>query len=412
MSLIERHQKMHIKSLVGSLCMLGLLSACGGGSSAPPVPAASSVSPVVPTPPVVTPPPVVPPLPPTATQTMRAELERFHANSGLPGLSLLVVEQDKVETMAIGKRSMAGTVDVQTSDQFQIGSLTKAMSATLIARLVEQKKLRWDSTLSEIFPQSRATMHPALVNVTVEQLLRHRSGLKRDPDDSDTLILVQRMTGVTATDRATAAQYYLQQAPAQTPNTGFSYSNIGYMYIGLIAEAVGGDSYENLMAREVFAPLQMKVRFVLSDDMGADSPVGHIAAGSGWQVAPKPPAHERVWQAIKVATGGRTAISMPDYAQFVREQLRGLQGQSTLLSKETYQKLHSPVDNYALGWEIENTAAFGLTSFHTGSPGTFYASTLIIPGKNRAVAIACNCVSDQAGPKINQFVRTIAALKP
>src|SRR5207244_9735123 len=65
---------------------------------------------------------------------------------------------------------------------FHLGSCTKAMTATLVAMLVEEGKLNWITTLGELFVDTVKPMHPAWEKVTLRQVLAHRAGLPLEPD--------------------------------------------------------------------------------------------------------------------------------------------------------------------------------------------------------------------------------------
>ena len=68
-----------------------------------------------------------------------------------------------------------------TNDVFHIGSCTKSMTATLTAMLIEEGKLRWDTTIAEVFPELKGKMDQQYEAVTVEQLLKHRGGVPGAP---------------------------------------------------------------------------------------------------------------------------------------------------------------------------------------------------------------------------------------
>lgn len=76
-----------------------------------------------------------------------------------------------------GVRKINDTTPVTVNDLWHLGSDTKAMTATLIGRLVEQREIRWESTLAEIFPELASSMRDEMKAVTVKQLLSHRAGL-------------------------------------------------------------------------------------------------------------------------------------------------------------------------------------------------------------------------------------------
>ncbi len=376
---------MRIKALIGRVFIAGLLAACGGGSG-------SGSAPELPT-----------------GAALRAEVERVRASNGLPGLSVVVVDKDRIETVTTGKRNVNGEAAITDTDQFQLGSLTKSTTAMLLARLVEQKKLRWDATMAQIFPAWSGEMHPSLRNVTVAQLLQHRSGIKRRFEDADGIQLRPHWTGDVTTDRTMIGRYILQQAPELTPNTKYLYSNNGYIIAGLIAEAVAGQPYQALMEQEVFGPLHMTASFGLPEDGGAGALSGHVLSGATWQPA-QYSADFRQWLSWNYPAGG-LMLSMADYGTYLHEQLIGLEGKSTRLGKDTFTLIHTPVEGYGFGWHVEDDPVLGHISRHDGTIQTYFSLALIVPGTRRAVAVSCNCYGTAATDQANALVRFLAGAK-
>ena len=94
-------------------------------------------------------------------------LTPYLAGYDLPALAAAVVQDGKViASGAVGTRRAGADIPVTINDRFHIGSDTKAMTALLAAMLVEENKLRWDSTVAEVFPELAATMTPGLRGVT------------------------------------------------------------------------------------------------------------------------------------------------------------------------------------------------------------------------------------------------------
>src|SRR5688500_5478671 len=83
---------------------------------------------------------------------------------------------------AAGVRKRGTAEHITIADRFHLGSCTKAMTATLVAMLVEEGKLNWTTTLDELFADILKPMHPAWEKVTVRQVLAHRAGLRFEPD--------------------------------------------------------------------------------------------------------------------------------------------------------------------------------------------------------------------------------------
>ncbi|GAB2868912.1 hypothetical protein GCM10027277_42500 [Pseudoduganella ginsengisoli] len=377
---------MQVKNVVGMVVFCAVLAACGGKGA------------------------------PAPADTLNDKVERFRLASGVPGLAVVVVDGDHIDVATSGVQKAGAPALIGRDDRFQMGSLTKAMTASLIARLVEQHKLRWDSTLAELFPAWRDKMRPEYLGVTVAQLLRHRAGLVRDFSDDDAVGLQQVVTGDPLQDRTAMGLWFLQKPPQSAPGSTMLYSNIGYLIAGLIAESVGHAPYEQLLAQEVLQPLQMQGAFGLPEDAGGQTPVGHISTAQGWQAARFNPAMQdetqfRLWLFAVSAAGGLD-LSAPDYGRFLLEQLHGLQGRSTYLTQADFQLMHTPVDGYAFGWGISDVPKYGTVSYHTGTAGTYFTASLLVPSQNRAVAVMCNCESADAEAKISEFANTLAAAVP
>ena len=110
-----------------------------------------------------------------------ALLEPIHEQYGLPAISAALVERGELAAIgASGVRRVGSDVAVTTDDRWYLGSCTKAMTATLVARLVQRGELEWDTTLAQVFPERAEAMHAGYRDTTLRQLLDHRAGLPED----------------------------------------------------------------------------------------------------------------------------------------------------------------------------------------------------------------------------------------
>lgn len=106
-----------------------------------------------------------------------AVLDQVRAKYDIPGMAAAVVRDGGVVAVGVSGVREAGEADpIRPDDRFHIGSCTKAMTATMIARLVEAGRLRWDVALAESFPHT--TITPELRPVTLRQLLSHQAGIQ------------------------------------------------------------------------------------------------------------------------------------------------------------------------------------------------------------------------------------------
>jgi CubicO group peptidase (beta-lactamase class C family) len=319
-------------------------------------------------------------------------LESIRARRNLPGMiGGVLVDRQLVAVGAVGVRKLGADEKMTIADRVHLGSCTKAMTATRIAMLVESGKLRWDSTLAEVFPDLKPKLHEILATVTLVHLLTHRSGLPADGP-------WWQLEGSSTTEkRRNLLQRWASWQPPHPPGTKFEYSNAGYAFAGLMAEQTTGKSWEDLMTEGLFQPLGMQTAGFGSP--GAkdkiDQPWGHTADGKPSQIDNAPP----------LGPAGTVHCSLPDWAKFVTLHLRGAQGQGELLKPETFRKLHTPLpenENYAFGWAaVERPWASGAALTHSGSNSLWYATVWVAPQRNFATLVAINQGGDVAAQASN-----------
>ncbi len=319
----------------------------------------------------------------TAIQSL---LEPIRRNHNVPALAGAIVTGKGSITLGVtGVRKTGTDVPVTVEDLWHLGSDTKAMTAVLIASLVEKGRLRWDSSIEEIFPDIAAALPPDMRRVTVLHLLSHRSGLpanipwglisKQAPVPEQRLNVVRSLTSLK-----------LRSAPGTTTE----YSNLGYVIAAAMAEKVTGMAWENLISTTVFEPLKMKNAGFggIGTPGKIDQPWPHGADGK-----PMPGNGPTIDNPPVLGPAGTVHCSLADWANFVSDQLRGERGAGTLLKEETYKRLHKPPfgGNYALGWLVaERPWGGGEVWTHAGSNTMNYAVVWVAPLRDFAVLVCCN----------------------
>jgi CubicO group peptidase (beta-lactamase class C family) len=344
--------------------------------------------------------PKAPPAPSVSADSLDSWIDSVRAPLNIPAMAAVVMRADTILARGVAGVRRAGVARAVTiQDRFQLGSNTKAITATLIATLVEAGKLTWTTTLGDIFPEMRDSMSSAFRGVTVEQLLSHHAGVSpfKDTDDEDFKRL-PRLRGTPMERRLAFTARVLRGTPVVPPGTKAVYSNGGYTIAAAIAERVTGESWESLVRERVFRPLGINGTFAWSDSADVDQPWGHYETRSGVKpVDPRDPG-ERVPSIIWPA--GAVELSLDDYARFLQLNLRGLEGRdTTLLRAETIKRLHTspvtPGDNFALGWGIQEFDGAPARA-HVGSAGAFYAVTILQPTRDLAVAVFANAGGERA----------------
>ena len=262
-------------------------------------------------------------------------LEPIRQKHNVPAICAAVVNSDGIVAIgAVGLRRRGDTTPVTTNDLWHLGSDTKAMTAAVVAQLVEQKKVRWTSTLAELFPELADRMHPQLKDVTVLQLLSHHAGLT---ENLNWRSFASR--GDMRRQRQAVLEQALTEKPKYTPGTQAHYSNLGYVVAGIAVERISGKSWEDQIQESLFKPLGMTTAgFGGVGTPGLlDQPWGHRADGSS--VEGNGPNMDN---ALVMAPAGCVHASITDWAKFIIDQLRGGMGKSALMTPDTYRTLHTP----------------------------------------------------------------------
>ena len=305
----------------------------------------------------------------------------------LPAMAAAVVRDGRiVGAAAVGIRKKKDSTAVTLDDPFHLGTNTKAFTATLIGRLVDQGLLRWDTTVSEVLGREISGIHPELATVTVDQLLHHRSGmLARGPNE--VWQAAQRAKGTPGDQRLQYVEAMLTRAPAKLPGQ-YQYSNAGYAVLGLMAETVAKKPYEQLMQDEVFKPLGLTTAGFgpPGDPKGVTAPWPHLDGAPSFTDNPE-----------AVAPGMRVHMSVRDWAAFANFQL-GHQPTPPLLKPETLAKLHELAGEvrddqmgYACGWfRPKRDWAGGRTLHHIGGNVVNFSEIWLAPQKDFGVMVCCN----------------------
>jgi CubicO group peptidase (beta-lactamase class C family) len=335
-------------------------------------------------------------------------LDPIRQKHQVPALAgAIVTSQGLVAAGAVGVRKAGTEVPVTVDDQWHIGSDTKAMTATLIGALVEQGKLRWETTVGEMFSDLATSMPPELQKVTLLHLLSHRAGLPANL--SGGWWKVPR-DGTTREQRLAALKMALSEKLDSEPSAKYGYSNLGYVLAGAMAEKAADASWEDLMTRMVCEPLGLKsVGFGGTGTPGQiDQPWGHGADGkpveNNGPAVDNPPV---------LGPAGRVHCSLADWAKFIADQLRGARGEGALLKPETYRKLHTPPFNgdYALGWLVtQRDWGGGTVLTHAGSNTMNFAVVWMAPQRDFAVLAVTNQGGDVAAKACDEAAAALIGL--
>ncbi|MBI2436026.1 MAG: beta-lactamase family protein [Candidatus Hydrogenedentes bacterium] len=363
-----------------------------------------------------------------AEAALKDLIPRLRNEKKLVGLAAMVMVDGQVIASAVdGERKKGSGVQLEIGDRWHLGSITKSITATMIARLVESGKMQWSDELAQYFPE--ASVHEDWKPVTIRQLLTHTSGAP-----ANFSFLTPRHKPARGPERTQARREavlkMLAEQPEYPPGESMLYSNAGYTIAGAMAEKATGETWEDLVQREVFDPLDLKGAGFgppKSSDDTLEQPRGHRTSLL-WKVS----VNDDEDNTPIIAPAGWVHMTLGDLCVYATEHLRGDLGEGKLLSAETYKLLHTPkLDQYACGWvRNEPSADIPHTVYwHNGSNTLWYALVAFIPEKNMVVAVTSNdgnienaeaaawevvktCAQIEAGAAPRQAIRDVSRAVP
>jgi CubicO group peptidase (beta-lactamase class C family) len=302
---------------------------------------------------------------------------------------------------------------VTVNDRFHLGSDTKAMTALLAAMLVEEGKLRWSSTVGEVFPELAGRMDAGLKNVTLAQLLSHTSGVPADNQIfGDLLIKSAAQEGNLDELRYWLVREWSPQPLAATPGTRFAYANMNYVLAGAMIERVTGRTWEELITERVFVPLDLRTAGLgASASLGrVDAPLGHTVADGKTKAFLAGPNGDNP---PILGPAGTAHMSVLDFARWAGWNAGEGRRGPALVTADTLRTLHRPViamaaqpdatpgtpasGRYALGWgELAVEWAPAPLLVHAGSNQKNLAYIWVEPSRDTAMVLMTNVGGTQA----------------
>jgi CubicO group peptidase (beta-lactamase class C family) len=219
---------------------------------------------------------------------MIAKLEAVFAplaDSKSPGIAALVRKNGSaIFERGYGVRDLRGFAAIDPQTNFRLASCTKQFTAMAVMLLVHDGKLRYDESITEIFPKFPAYGK----GITIRTLLNHTSGLQ----EYETLMKQEEREGRkqwTEEDQIQDDEVLellgRQNATIFPPGTRWAYSNSGYVVLGSIVGKVSGKSFGEFLHERIFVPLKMEqtIAYEKGTNQVANRAFGYTKGGSGWE---------------------------------------------------------------------------------------------------------------------------------
>ena len=311
----------------------------------------------------------------------------------MPGAAIGVEHEGTQETAGFGVTSIADPLEVDADTLFQIGSITKTVTATLVMQLVEQGELDLDAPVRDYLPGLRLAEEDVAARVTMRHLLTHTGGWFGDHfadpsrgDDALELIVSE-----------------LDELPQMTPlGELWSYCNSGFYIAGRIVELLTERPFEAAARELVLEPLGMRNSFFLPEEvMSRRFAVGHRPEDGETIVA-------RPWALARAAsTAGGITATVGDlllYARFHMGLDSGpLRAESIAAMREPQVEVDEPDRKMALTWFVRDVEGVAVAEHDGGTNGQM-ARLMLAPESGFALAILTNH-SPAGGDLIRELTR-------
>jgi len=303
----------------------------------------------------------------------------------VPGIAVGVLQDGRVEAHGFGVASLETRQPVTADTLFQVGSITKVYTATLIMRLVEDGTLDLDTPVIEYLPELQLADQEARRAITLRHLLSHTSGLEGDRFDDYGM-------GDDALTQAIAEFQTLRQL--FPPGELWTYCNAGFYLAGAVVERVTGRPFETVMRERLFEPLGVARTFFFAHEAIAyPVAVGHEQPRP--ETAPTVARRYPLPRAINAAGG--IIATVGDLLRFAELHLReGKIDGARLLSEASVRAMQSSqtpaanfADAYGLGWALRTIGVVQVVG-HGGSTNGFRAHLTLVPGTGFALALLTN----------------------
>lgn len=321
-------------------------------------------------------------------QTLVNQVMNCMEQTGTPGVAIGVWQQNSgqmpAEMTGFGITNRDHALPVNEDTLFQIGSISKTMTATIAMRLVEMGKLDLDTPVRHYLPDFLMQDQAAQAKATVRHLFIHTAGWVGDYFEN------------TGRGDDALARYVANMAtlPQQAPlGTLWSYNNASFSLAGRVIEAVTGKPFESVAHELLFAPLGMTMSFFFSEEiMPHRFAVGHIVTPEGTKVATP-------WALARSAhpAGGVTS-TVRDMLRYARFHLNGgrtdsgeqLMQPATIAAMQTPQATAgSMADAVGISWLLNDLGGLRLVS-HGGATNGQIAQLLLAPEQGFALVILTN----------------------
>jgi len=274
----------------------------------------------------------------SCTLTYEEQVDRMFKNytgGGTPGAAVKIVHNGQTLLEKVyGTADIENKIPVTNKTNFRLASVTKQFTAMCIMMLEEQGKLKYSSTLKEIFPEFPEYGK----SITVQNVLQHTSGLIAYED------LIPDTVSIQALDKDVLQKMMEQDSTYFEPGTDYRYSNSGYAVLTMIIKKISGKTFAKFLKENIFKPIGMKNTVAFEKGI---STVNHRAFG--YDVQPDSIGFSDQSAYSAVLGDGGIYSSLEDLSKWDQALYT-----DTLVSFKSLEQAFTPFkETYGYGWRID-----------------------------------------------------------
>jgi len=335
------------------------------------------------------------------TFSQQKELDSlFAAQKDFSGVVLIAENSKPVYQKAFGYREFANQIQLQTTDIFELASVSKQFTAMIIMMLKEKGLLNYDDSVSKYIDIPYKGM-------TIRNLLTHTSGLPDYQEIMDKYWDKSKVAG-----NPDCIEYLNKYAPPKhfEPGEKYEYSNTGYMLLASIAEKASGKDFIEMCRQWIFKKLKMKstdIRTLEEKKATKNFAIGYVYVEERNKYVRAdsfPSSNYTIWLGNRKGPGRISSTAEDllkwDKALYTEKLIR----QSTLQEAFTPMKLNDgTISNYGFGWELRNDPSFGKIVQHNGDNPGYKTQIIRYIDKKKTIILLNNNASKDFGLILKQL---------
>ena len=319
---------------------------------------------------------------------MKSSVDSIRKFRNVPGMIYAVFSTDAIlDSGCSGVKRIRVKDPIRWNNRFMPGSKTIIATAYVAARMVEEGKISWNTTIGKIFPEWDGKIMKVYARLTLKQLLSQRGGFL-PYDHFEKYRDIHSMPGSPTEQRLAWAQMMLKRKPELIVDSlrDARYSVAGTNMAAIMLEKVSKKTWEQLIDQYINKPLSIKLDFGFPALKDSTQPWGH------WDTYYQLTAHREDYWAqwfIPIAPAGNLNGTMNDWITLIRDEMNALEGKKSVVSPAGVNTMMFETSFYSAGWATGVWNGNNI-AYSPGKSAFFSSYVEVIKEKKIAILVMCN----------------------